>query len=289
VKAPDAHFTFIEPSPYDEIAHPPAVSGYNTVMARYGDFDAQLAQHMGAPIANFNQDVDDALRAAVRIDPRMAGALLPDRIHPASAGHWIMAASLVKAWHISPIVSSVVVDAAGCKVVDQQNTAVSALTATANALHWTQLDQALPLPLELNDSMIQFLLETSDIGLLDQQLLRATGLSAASYALTIDDQKIGAFSREELAGGINLALFQTPMEQQAKSIDWTSDDRSKLSGTRFDLITEGDKLPGEADALRTLDALDALMVNEEYRNAQPKPHTFTLTAEQGTEPAAASH
>lgn len=288
-KAPDAHFTFIEPSPYDEIAHPPAVAGYNSVMTRYGDFDAQLARQMGAPVANFNRDVDGALRAGIRIDPRMAGALLPDRIHPAAAGHWIMAGSLVKAWHISPVVSSVVLDAAGNNVVDQQNTTVSALAGTADTLHWTQLDQALPLPLELNDSMTQFVLEVSDLGSLDQQLLHVTGLSAASYILTIDDQKIGIFSREELAGGVNLALFQTPMEEQAKSIDWRSDDRSKLSGTRFDLITEGDKLTGEADALRTLDALDAHMMSEEYRNAQPKPHTFTLTAEQASADAAPAH
>jgi lysophospholipase L1-like esterase len=287
-KLPDAHFTLIQPSPYDEVAHPPAISGYNDVMVRYGDFLAQLGAQMDVPVANFNQAVTDTLRAGVRIDPRMAGSLLPDRIHPAPAGHWIMAAALVRAWHLSPIVSSVALDASTNTVVHQQNTTVSALTGAPTSLHWTQLDKALPLPLELNDSMTQFLLETSDIGSLDQQLLRVTGLSAPSYTLTIDDQKIGTFSREELVGGINLALFQTPMEQQAKSIDWTSEDRSKLSGARFDLITEGDKIPGEGDALRTLDTLDAKLMSEEYQNAQPKSHTFTLTAGQGTEGAASA-
>lgn len=130
---PDAHFTLIQPSPYDEVAHPPAISGYNDVMVRYGDFLAQLGAQMSVPVANFNQAVTDTLRAGVRIDPRMAGSLLPDRIHPAPAGHWIMAAALVRAWHLSPIVSSVALDAATNTVVHQQNTTVSALTGAPPA------------------------------------------------------------------------------------------------------------------------------------------------------------
>lgn len=278
-KLPGVRLTLIRPSPYDEIAHPPAIAGYNTVMVRYGDFVAQLGDRRHVPVVNFNAAVTDALQAGVRIDPRMAGSLLPDRIHPAPAGHWIMAAALVKAWHVSPIVSSVALDAARNSATTQDNTTVSGLSGTADSLSWTQLDRALPLPLELNDSMTQFLLEASEIGSLDQQMLRVTGLSAASYSLEIDGQKIGSFSREELAGGVNLALFQTPMEQQAKSIDWTADDRSKLSGTRFDLITSEEKIAGQADAVRALDALDQQMIDGEYKNAQPKPHSFTLKAE----------
>ncbi|HEX4066750.1 MAG TPA: SGNH/GDSL hydrolase family protein [Acidobacteriaceae bacterium] len=275
---PGVRLLFIWPSPYDEIAHPPAIVGYNTVMVRYGDFVAQLGQELGVPVVDFNAAVDDALKAGMKIDPRMAGSLLPDRIHPAEAGHWIMAATLVRGWNVTPTVSTVDIDAARTQVATQQNTAVTGLTESGTEVKWTQLDQALPLPLELNDAMTQFLLEISDIPSLDRQIVQVTGLSAASYNLTIDDQQIGTFSRQELASGINLALYSTPMEQQAKSIDWTADDRSKLSGTRFDLITEGDTLPGEADGVRTLDALDAKMIDDEYHNAQPKPHTFTLTA-----------
>jgi hypothetical protein len=127
--------------------------------------------------------------------------------------------------------------------------------------------------------MTQYLLEISDVGSLDQQMLRVNGLSAASYDLEIDGQKIGSFSRQELASGINLALYQTPMEQQAKRIDWTADDRAKLSGTRFDLLTETSDIPSRQTALAALDALDQRMIDAEYKSAAPKPHTFTLTPE----------
>jgi lysophospholipase L1-like esterase len=276
---PGVRLTLIVPSPYDEITRVPIIPGYNGVLLRYGNFLSQWGTKQDIPVVDFNQPMTDALRAGMKIDPVMAASLLPDRIHPSPAGHWIMAAALVRAWNISPIVCSVALDAARTDVIAQQNTTVSGLNETANGLQWTQLDRALPLPLELNDSMTQFLLQISYIASLDQQMLRVTGLSAASYSLEIDGQKIASFSRQELAGGINLALYSTPMEQQAKSIDWTTDDRSKLSGTRFDLMFEGDKIAGEADAVRVLDTLDQQMIDAEYKNAQPKPHTFTLTAD----------
>jgi len=276
---PGVRLTFICPSPYDEIAHPAAISGYNEVMVRYGDFVSQLGQREDVPVVNFNQAVTDALRAGTKIDTRIAESLLPDRIHPSPFGHWIMAAALVRGWKISPIVSSVVIDAARTAITSQQNTAANGLSQTGDELRWTQLDGALPLPLELNDSMTQYLLEISGIGSLDQQMLRVTGLSAASYSLEIDGQKIGSFSRQELANGVNLALYQTPMEQQAKSIDWTADDRAKLSGTRFDLVTETSDIPSRQAAIKALDTLDQRMIDAEYKSAQPKPHTFMLTPE----------
>ncbi|MGC1784531.1 MAG: SGNH/GDSL hydrolase family protein [Acidobacteriaceae bacterium] len=276
---PGVRLTFIRPSPYDEITREPLIPGYNSVLLRYGNFLSQWGAKQGIPVVDFNQPMTDALRAGMKIDPRMAASLLPDRIHPSLAGHWIMAAALARGWNINPIVSSVTLDAARTDITNQQNTTVSGLNETANGLRWTQLDRALPLPLELNNSMTQFLLQISDIGSLDQQMLRVTGLSAASYSLEIDGKKIASFSRQELAGGINLALYSTPMEQQAKSIDWTAQDRAKLSGTRFDLMFEGDKIAGEADAVRVLDTLDQQMIDAEYKNAQPKPHTFALIAD----------
>jgi hypothetical protein len=212
-------------------------------------------------------------------DPKMAGSLLPDRIHPAEAGHWIMAAALAKGWQVDPVVSKVTLDASGGAVVAQENTTVSQLKDTGDKLVWTQLDRSLPLPLELNDEMIQFLLRISEIPSLDQQMLQVMNLTAPRYKLLIDGDKIAEFTPQQLADGVNLALLQTPMEQQAKAIDWTAQDRAKLSGTRFNILTE---MPAGAlrdEAVAELDALDKKMIDGEYQAAQPKPHTFELTAE----------
>lgn len=277
--APGARLYLIEPSPYDEIAHPPAIAGYNTVMVRYGKFVEELGRQGGIPVIDFNQPMTEALAAATRSDALMAGSLLPDRIHPSPAGHWIMAAALAAGWHIDPVVSRITLDARAHAVTEAERSTVTDLQAAGDKLTWTELDQADPLPLEMNDAMMQFMVKISGIGSLDKEMLRVKGLTEPEYTLTIDGTPVGSFTREELDQGVNLALRQTPIEQAAKAIDWTADDRAKLSGTRFDLLTE----PGDAQdrkaALAALDALDRNMVDDEYRSAQPKPHTFALTAE----------
>lgn len=276
---PGARLYLIEPSPYDEIAHPPAIAGYNTVMVRYGKFVEQLGRQNDIPVIDFNQAMTEALAAATRNDAQMAGSLLPDRIHPSPAGHWMMAAALATGWHIDPVVSRVTLDASVGRVIDAERSTVSDLHASNGKLTWTQLDQADPLPLEMNDTMMQFVVKISDLGSLDKEMLRVTGLTAPEYILTIDGQTVGAFTQEELASGVNLALHQTPIEQTAKAIDWTADDRAKLSGTRFDLLTETGSVPAREQALTALDSLDQHMIDQEYKSAQPKPHMMELVAE----------
>jgi lysophospholipase L1-like esterase len=276
---PDVRLYLIRPSPYDEIAHPPLIAGYNSVMLRYGQFVADLGRELGIAVIDFNQPLTAALQAGMRIDPAMAGSLLPDRIHPSPAAHWIMAAALAEAWHLDPVVSSVTIDAQAAKIAGEERSTVRQVAIANGAVSWTQLDRAVPLPLELNDTMTQFLLKISDLGAVDQEMLRVSGLTAPHYTLLIDGQKVGSFTREDLNSGVNLALIQTPIEQGAKAVDWTSDDRAKLSSTRFDLVTESETIPSRQEANAALDVLDRDMIDSEYKSAQPKAHAFELVAE----------
>lgn len=275
---PGVRIFLICPSPYDEIAHASEIPGYNSVMVRYGDFLRELGRKENLAVIDFNVAVTDVLRKAVSVDKIAAGSLLPDRIHPSPFGHWVMAAALAKGWGVDPIVSRVVIDGARGSLAAQGNTSVTELRATAGTLSWTQMDGALPLPLELNDTMTRFLLQVSAVGALDQQLLQITGLTAARYELLIDGKKTGSFSAGELAQGVNLAVENTPMEQAAKPIDWTADDRGKLNGTELDLHTAAKPIADKAQAIAALEELDQQLIEQEYKAAQPKPHQFQLVA-----------
>ena len=276
---PGVRFFLICPSPYDEVAHPSLIPGYNSVLLRYGEFVSGLGKEENVPVIDLNGPMTAAINAGMKIDPQLAGALLPDRIHPSPAGHWIMAAAIAKAWNLDPIISSATIHAPDGKVEDQYNTSVTAVHVEPSKLCWTQQDEAVPLPLELNDPFVQFLFHISGLAQLDRQMLHVTGLTGATYSLSIDRQKVGSFSREELAHGINLATLQTPMEQSAKAVDWTADDRAKLSGARFDLLTEEGAIPSRLQGLEALDALDQRMMLHEYESAQPKAHAFELVLE----------
>src|SRR5205823_8692264 len=84
---------------------------------------------------------------------------------------------------------------------------------------WTQLDEALPMPVDLNDPIVALAVKSSDfLQALDQETLKVTGLSAANFNLKIDGEEAGSFSREQLAEGINLATLPTPMAKQAAEV-----------------------------------------------------------------------
>jgi lysophospholipase L1-like esterase len=276
---PRARVILISPTPYDEVTHGTEFASYNEVVSRHAAFVKELAAAPHLGFSDFNQVETDLLNGGTRKNRTLAALLIPDRIHPAEASHWVMAAALARSWGLLPVVSSVQLDAALGKVTATENAQVSDLTVKDGTLHWTQTDNALPLPLQLDDGMIQFVLSSSNLEAMDQQLLRVNGLPAARYALEIDGKRIASFTREELATGVNLALYATPMENQAKGVDGIEIKRTRLDEARFLLAIEDPKPDGDADALRALQAKDAMLAEEQSKLAQPKPHRFELSPE----------
>ena len=85
--------------------------GYSSVINRFADDVRQIGAQLNSSedkcvlIADFNQPLNDALARARTQFPELAPLIVPDRIHPSETGHWIMAAALMSAWHVDPIVS----------------------------------------------------------------------------------------------------------------------------------------------------------------------------------------
>ena len=190
-----------------------------------------------------------------------------------------LAAALARSWGLSPVVSDVRLDSAKVKLVMAVNTHVDDLKGSDGKLGWTQTDNALPLPLMLDDEVIRFVLDSSDLSSMDQQLLSVSGLPAPRYALQIDGKKITSFTREQLASGVNLALLATPMENQAKGVDGIEFKRTRLDEARFLLFIEDPKVAGSGDAASAFEAEDAALAAEQRKAAQPKPHKFELSPE----------
>jgi lysophospholipase L1-like esterase len=144
---PGVRLTLIQPSPYDDVTRPAKFDGgYNAVLHRYPDLVRTLGREYSALIVDFNTPVVDGLQRVGAVNSELARQILPDRVHPASAGHWLMAEALLRAWKAPAIVSSVHIDAAASRLVGAENTTISALTATTTGLRWQQRDKALPIP-----------------------------------------------------------------------------------------------------------------------------------------------
>ena len=277
--APAARVTLIGPSPYDDVTAPPTFpGGYNAVMRHFADLDKDLAQKHGAAFADFNPAVVAALEKAQAMNPRMAKLIVPDRVHPDPLAHWIMAESLLKAWHAPALVSSLTIDAASLKVVDAQNATVEPVAKDGDSLRWTEIDNGLPLPLVKSNATQALLIELTDIQeALNQEPLRVTGLAEGQYKLTIDDAVIGTFPASALAAGINLADYPTPMLRQAQRVGWLVRDRVETHYIHLRMRVRNADTGAQSGQGDKLQAFENSLEDSIYETAVPKPHVFTLT------------
>lgn len=281
---PAVRITVIKPSPFDDVTRAPNFEGgYNEVLIRYGNFLQDLANKDNLGVADMNTPVVEALKLANAKDAKEAQQIIPDRVHPQAAGHLIMAEALLKAWHATPTVTTVAIDAGDAKVRDAAGTAVSGLKSSGSRVTWVQKDERLPMPINLDDAVMKLAVSSSQIMEdLDQETLKVTGLPGASYSLKINGKAIGTFTREQLGTGVNLASMSTPMMTQAAAVHALTLKRAAVHNTRWrNLQTpfEKEPLPRVTTILENLDALDADLAALQRTSAQPSDCFYELVAE----------
>ncbi|HZD45893.1 MAG TPA: SGNH/GDSL hydrolase family protein, partial [Acidobacteriaceae bacterium] len=237
--APGVKLTLIGPSPYDDVTHP--TMHYNEVMQAYSQFDRAEAERTHQGFVDLNAPVVDVLQKVETAHPDLASRLIPDRVHPGEGVHWVMAENVLKAWHAPALVSSVTVDAHAAKTTDVQNASVTDVKheKKSDTLQWTEIENALPLPLPLKgtDPITDLALEAGGVeAALDQETLTVTGLAAGDYALTIDDQPVASFTADALQHGVNLARMATPMLRQSQTLAWETEHRNQLERDLFTMV-----------------------------------------------------
>jgi lysophospholipase L1-like esterase len=279
--APGAKLTLIGPSPYDDITLP--TMHYNEVMQSYSEFDRKEAERTRQSFVDFNAPVVDVLQKVKAAHPDLASRLIPDRVHPGEGVHWVMAAAILKAWHAPSLVSSVTVDARGARATDVQNASVTDMKREkkTDELQWTEIENALPLPLPLSatDPVSEAAFVAGGIeAALDQEMLVVTGLPPGSYALTIDDQPIANFTAETLSHGVNLARMATPMLRHSQTLAWETEHLNELEQQLFTMTAGTQKNP-EAAPMAEQEAMQqavASSIAQQQKDAQPATHHFAL-------------
>ncbi len=276
---PNARLTLLKPSAYDDVTRPNMLpGGYNKVLQQFGGFVGELATEKHAGLADLNAPVVETLESAKGKNTSLETLLIPDRIHPGPAIHWIMAESLLKAWNAKPEVTFVKIEAGAKPTAQVSNTEVTDLTASGTVLRWTELDKALPLPLGPldTDPLLQLALSSSDlISALDLETLRVTPLAPGTYKLRIDDQNVGTFSAEQLTAGINLALLETPMLAQARRLGADTTIKTTLDTQLFELRAK----PQDEVLFATIKQVKAAKdraIERQREDAKPVSHRYEL-------------
>ena len=280
--APDAAITLMCPTPYDEITHGTEFPGYARVINKFAEDVTEIGAQMKAAgdkdiaVADLNRPMTEALERAKAQFPELAPLIVPDRIHPSETGHWIITAALMETWHVNPVVSSVTLKAVNSMAIDANRAMVTKVEKLSDGLKWTQLDEALPLPLDFNNSMTPMLLKISDLAQMDQMNLRVTSLEPGQYELSIDGKAVASFARDELEHGVNLALMKTPMLDQARDIDSLESERMTLDHARFILSADVKPSPNSSIAEERISEAEGEIAASIRKDLAPKPHEFEL-------------
>ena len=280
---PGIRITAIQPSAYDDVSRPPLFEGgYNRVLIRYGEFLSELASSQQLDIANLNTPIVDALTKANAADPGNAAKLIPDRVHPGEQIALVMAQGLLKSWKAPAVVTEVEIDAAHHTVGTQVNTHVSDVRSEKGMI-WTQLDDALPMPINRRDPLVALVLKSSDFEeSLNRETLRVKGLPRGNHRLDIDGEPAGSFSAEQLASGINLAELSTPMTRQAANVHTLTLQHTAIHNTRWRQLQvplQNNESPELLNALKGLDELESKLIHDQHSAAQPRLHRYQLSPE----------
>jgi hypothetical protein len=203
-----------------------------------------------------------------------------------------MAASVLKAWHAPALISSVTVDAHTAKAAAVQNASVTDVKREkkTDTLQWTEIENALPLPLPLSatDPVSDAALEAGGIeAALDQETLTVTGLAPGDYALTIDDQPVTDFTADALSHGINLARMATPMLRQSQTLAWETERRNELERQLFTAEAGTHEHPEAAPEpqQQAMQQAVATSIAQQQKDARPTTHHFALKPVKSAAPA----
>jgi len=180
------------------------------------------------------------------------------------------------------VVTSVAIDAGVKPSADAANTAVTrshprqGKKLPAKSVGRKRQSAALPFPPPEIDPVLALVLKNSDlVAALDQETLQVRSLTAGSYDLLIDGRKIGSFTADQLASGINLATMETPMLEQARLVAF--DTEKVIFWNRS--VSKSSVVPRLPSSLATAQALaDAypIAVGRQRADAQPLTHHYDL-------------
>ena len=218
-----ATITIITPSIYDDTGindKKPCFFNANSALAACSDFLKTYAKQNNVTLVEFNAPMHTYNIEQQKLDPKFT-IVGPDRVHPRAPGHLMMTWLFLKAQGVSPIVSSVVIDARNKKVCQCENATCSALTVDGKTVSFSLLEKSLPFPVPGGCStFIQTLPIVED---LNQEILKIENLPSGNYTLTIDATAVGQYSSTELSKGINLSMnTSTPQYKQSRHVYYLS-------------------------------------------------------------------
>jgi lysophospholipase L1-like esterase len=175
--------------------------------------------------------VTRAVLEQVQADGASSVQPFPDGVHTSPAGGLLMAHTILTGLHAPGLVSDLHVQAA---TGDAKPKAcrVEKLQATPERVAFVRTDEALPMPVQ--KGWLPILPYVDRLRDLNWYGLKVTGLRPGKYTLAIDGSRVGSFSAERLAEGLNLGnLTAGPIHEQGQKVLDAINAKNNLVHDRF--------------------------------------------------------
>ena len=236
-KAAKIRVAWVTPQPLDNGDQgPTALTGYNQTLEKFSDGVKVIADKNGGLFVDQFHPYLAALDRARGQGPKYDRITGGDAVHPGPPGQALMAASILKGLSFPSLVSSVEIDAAGCKVVAAENCTVENVAAKDGGLSFSRLDGALPF---FPADAVSILPWAPILEELNDYRLKVTGLAAGKYEVRVGGKKIAELTADQLAAGANLAagaLTDGPIADQVKAVRAAVENKNRF---HHDMIFRG--------------------------------------------------
>lgn len=230
---------------------PERMRAYNPTLGQFARGEVMLARRLGVPIFNIHTLMLNAQTQAK--SERKDFTMIPDGVHPDSAGHALMAYGLIQALGCNQ-------PAASLKIGDDRLTSsrcrVKVLAHTSDKLVFLRRDEALPMAFDPAADVL-FPYEPELIAM-NRYELKVKNLTPGKWKLTVNGKAVAEMDGSQLSAGVDLAPLPGPWRELAKQVDQLCREQESAYYTRWRKVELADAqvlTPGErASELRKLDA-----------------------------------
>jgi lysophospholipase L1-like esterase len=164
-------------------------------------------------------------------------ALVPDKVHPGVAGHFLMASTILKELGASGFVSEATVDAVERRVTAGKGCSVEVdLSAGPGEVAFTRYDQCLPWPVPGEALLVAKKVPGFEHAYesLSVYTLKVTGLQPRTrYTLAIDDIAVAEFDGATFGEGINLSSLPGPIRHHCDKLYGVLEKKHELWRKRY--------------------------------------------------------
>ena len=201
----------ITPTPYNQYVNNNPSTYNEAGLAAAAEIVRKIARERGLEMVEFHIPMTEVLKKQPKISP-----MGKDNVHPNALGHLLMAYYLCReAGLLDGRIAEVVIDAAG-KVKTANHAAVRNVKTDAGGISFEYAPERLPfIPDKRHEGIDALVPFTADF---NTEFLQVTGLADGNYQLSANGAKIGVFTSNALAKGIDLAVLDTPSRRQAKKV-----------------------------------------------------------------------